>query len=240
MLPLLPRLPRQIMSHRERTSRLRDEARRKFWSAFQGEMVCAHCGRKVSRSLEMNHPLKATVDHLTPLAANGSNELSNLTLACFRCNQLRGRITQWRLEMGDGNSETYNMFPDLRQYDWPCPKPADPESPYQLSFNFDPPAMSEPFAREKKLVAEALSRLRISKVRPLSRTLRSRENSKGWKEQTIQMAAQILAKRSGARAEEPLDVYLKKVKDYCASADDDRAPRSRFPLRRNNSRADSK
>lgn len=37
------------------------------------------------------HDLKATVEHLTPRAAGGTNDRWNLALACARCNEKRGR-----------------------------------------------------------------------------------------------------------------------------------------------------
>jgi hypothetical protein len=44
---------------------------------------CAYCSKDIRES-------EYHVDHITPLAAGGTSELNNLTLACPRCNLLAG------------------------------------------------------------------------------------------------------------------------------------------------------
>jgi HNH endonuclease len=42
------------------------------------QKFCAYCGQ--------SNPAKLGVDHVIPLALGGSNDLSNLTVCCHRCN----------------------------------------------------------------------------------------------------------------------------------------------------------
>lgn len=56
---------------------------------------CIWCGCQMVRKTMRNSdgsmdPYKATIDHIVPQAAGGSDDISNLVLACFACNQLRG------------------------------------------------------------------------------------------------------------------------------------------------------
>ena len=61
--------------------------------ASQGELVCHYCGKA---PLLMNHwkekpsPDVATVDHVTPSSLGGSNDPSNLVVACSPCNNRKG------------------------------------------------------------------------------------------------------------------------------------------------------
>lgn len=62
---------------------------------------CAVCGetmtrqpdnpdaRPMSRAVAMT-PLFETIDHIVPLAKNGTDDESNLQLACGRCNRKKG------------------------------------------------------------------------------------------------------------------------------------------------------
>lgn len=54
---------------------------------MQGAMYihCHYCGTRLT-------PMTATVDHVTPLAKGGTNRLSNLVLACRRCNYAKGAM----------------------------------------------------------------------------------------------------------------------------------------------------
>lgn len=36
-----------------------------------------------------------TLEHIIPLSAGGTNDLCNLALACFRCNNERGSSVDW-------------------------------------------------------------------------------------------------------------------------------------------------
>jgi 5-methylcytosine-specific restriction endonuclease McrA len=50
--------------------------------------VCALCGCVVT--LETNAKNQASVDHVIPRSAGGSEEFSNLQLLCRECNQNKG------------------------------------------------------------------------------------------------------------------------------------------------------
>lgn len=52
--------------------------------------LCEYCGVRTLPGAEDHHPRKATIDHLVPKSAGGSNELPNLVLACRACNQAKG------------------------------------------------------------------------------------------------------------------------------------------------------
>ena len=49
---------------------------------------CALCGLAVV--MTPNHPRQATVDHVIPRSHGGQDLLSNLQLACYECNQIKG------------------------------------------------------------------------------------------------------------------------------------------------------
>lgn len=49
---------------------------------------CHWCGEKVKRGVQRADG--ATLDHLKPRSHGGSNELSNLVIACKSCNERRG------------------------------------------------------------------------------------------------------------------------------------------------------
>jgi 5-methylcytosine-specific restriction endonuclease McrA len=51
---------------------------------------CLHCGSRLSLS-ERGEPLgSATVEHLLPRSAGGTDDLHNLAIACARCNHEKG------------------------------------------------------------------------------------------------------------------------------------------------------
>ena len=51
---------------------------------------CHICRKKVSQTKVVPHPRAATIDHLVPLAADGTHEPANVATACFACNCLKG------------------------------------------------------------------------------------------------------------------------------------------------------
>jgi len=55
---------------------------------FAESSICPSCGRAMVLKYRTNKPPSnlATIDHITPLVAGGSNERSNLILICWRCN----------------------------------------------------------------------------------------------------------------------------------------------------------
>ncbi len=52
---------------------------------------CIHCRRKVSLGKDGATQGGATLEHIVPRTHGGSNELSNLSIACSRCNHQKGR-----------------------------------------------------------------------------------------------------------------------------------------------------
>lgn len=44
---------------------------------------CFYCRKKFPTS-------KLTIDHFVPLSRGGSNDISNLRLSCYKCNELKG------------------------------------------------------------------------------------------------------------------------------------------------------
>lgn len=57
------------------------------WDASGGR--CHICGERCSRSFPNNHPLRATIDHVFPLALHGKHDLGNLRLAHMVCNSVK-------------------------------------------------------------------------------------------------------------------------------------------------------
>lgn len=51
----------------------------------QADCRCQLCGRKITYQ-------DATVDHIMPKAMGGVNDVSNLQIACYACNQLKGSV----------------------------------------------------------------------------------------------------------------------------------------------------
>lgn len=51
---------------------------------------CGICGKKVNRGFRVPHPLAATLDHIVPMSLGGGHVRSNVHLAHFRCNTLKG------------------------------------------------------------------------------------------------------------------------------------------------------
>lgn len=72
-------------------SRLRSDQRRRVRRSLYRRQVmrgathihCHYCGTRLT-------PMTATVDHVIPRSKGGTNELSNLVLACRKCNQAKG------------------------------------------------------------------------------------------------------------------------------------------------------
>jgi CRISPR/Cas system Type II protein with McrA/HNH and RuvC-like nuclease domain len=66
---------------------------RVLWDRQRG--VCFWCGNPMSQSVKdadgKDADDKATIDHVIPQSAGGSDDLSNLVLACHSCNNIRSR-----------------------------------------------------------------------------------------------------------------------------------------------------
>lgn len=52
--------------------------------------VCYLCNLAIDRSLRFPHPRSASVDHVVPLSAGGSNRYANLRAAHWHCNEAKG------------------------------------------------------------------------------------------------------------------------------------------------------
>lgn len=53
------------------------------------ETHCHICGEVVDKTLSGRHPRGASVDHIIPISAGGSNDRGNLRLAHLSCNSSR-------------------------------------------------------------------------------------------------------------------------------------------------------
>lgn len=54
---------------------------------------CFYCKRMVKvKHVKQDDPLRATLDHLVPRSQGGKDSRKNLVLACYQCNQAKGRI----------------------------------------------------------------------------------------------------------------------------------------------------
>lgn len=61
---------------------------------------CAYCGRPIRKK-------DADVDHMIPRALGGTNDASNLCIACQRCNRQKGKM----------DPEEYGIYQELRDAD---------------------------------------------------------------------------------------------------------------------------
>jgi 5-methylcytosine-specific restriction endonuclease McrA len=67
---------------------LRRRQKLALWKAQQGQ--CLDCGAFHAYRCSM------TIDHIVPVSKGGGNELSNLRLVCWKCNNRRGnRPARW-------------------------------------------------------------------------------------------------------------------------------------------------
>lgn len=60
----------------------------------KGNRWCAYCGCEVSDDLPEGHPHRATTDHRHPKALGGWDVGANYAMACFTCNNRKGRMTE--------------------------------------------------------------------------------------------------------------------------------------------------
>lgn len=91
--------------------------KRRIWAAIEAEgrdKVCAYCGTEVHRGLPPAHPNAANLDHAIPRSRGGTNELSNLVVACFSCNQNRGCAAHPTIVVRD-KTRGWSPFWDLKR-----------------------------------------------------------------------------------------------------------------------------
>ena len=72
--------------------------------------LCYYCGRRMSRRRprpgERNPDEMATIDHLIPRFAGGTNDKDNLVVACRACNQIKSQIEARLFAGPDSGSRT--------------------------------------------------------------------------------------------------------------------------------------
>jgi len=76
--------------------------RNKIELYYQQNGLCSLCDIQMNDPHEYNqHPEDATLDHSTPLSRGGTDEVSNLSVVCRYCNQLKADMTleEYWLEM---------------------------------------------------------------------------------------------------------------------------------------------
>ncbi len=66
-----------------------DELVSRAYIAERDGWRCGLCGGRVSRARKHPDPLCASIDHIVPVAAGGTNDLANLQLAHLRCNLVK-------------------------------------------------------------------------------------------------------------------------------------------------------
>ena len=64
---------------------------------------CIHCKRKLSLMANGLSEGNATLEHIVPRTHGGTNDLTNLSIACARCNHQKGR----RIDVLSANDERY-------------------------------------------------------------------------------------------------------------------------------------
>lgn len=57
-------------------------------------LICCYCGRELVRTIK-NRANQATIDHVIPKTQGGRNQLDNLVLCCYACNQEKGGKTDF-------------------------------------------------------------------------------------------------------------------------------------------------
>jgi endonuclease I len=64
------------------------EIRKRIYLAIIQNWQCYWCKQECRE--ESGHPNTATIEHITPRSKGGSNEMDNLAMACYNCNNRRG------------------------------------------------------------------------------------------------------------------------------------------------------
>jgi 5-methylcytosine-specific restriction endonuclease McrA len=85
----------QVISPPPKNERIMLRRRKKLGKEFRKKHKgkCFYCKRMVKvKHVQRNDPLRATLDHVVPRSHGGKDSRKNLVLACFQCNQAKGRI----------------------------------------------------------------------------------------------------------------------------------------------------
>jgi uncharacterized protein (TIGR02646 family) len=66
--------------------------------------LCCYCNKQVTLE-SVDDPDSATIEHLKPKCMGGTNDIENLALACYKCNQDYGYVMQKKLRASLGKSK---------------------------------------------------------------------------------------------------------------------------------------
>jgi 5-methylcytosine-specific restriction endonuclease McrA len=74
---------------RKRQARINSQLKKRLFGHLE-EANCHYCQKTLSIK-------ELTIEHLVPLCLNGTNDATNIALACKECNQAKGKEA-WRLK----------------------------------------------------------------------------------------------------------------------------------------------
>lgn len=83
---------------------------------------CLHCNTQLLVGLDGAPRSRATIEHIVPRAAGGSDELGNLALACARCNHEKGVRHDQRRRADPRLAEIAAALTAKRQERWRDPE----------------------------------------------------------------------------------------------------------------------
>lgn len=70
---------------------------------FDSATHCYYCGVELQKLSDpvrrVNADNRKTIDHLIPVSKGGTNEESNLVIACRKCNNLKGDMMPYEFEI---------------------------------------------------------------------------------------------------------------------------------------------
>lgn len=84
---------------------------------------CIHCNRKLTVELDGSASRDVTIEHLVPQSAGGTDELTNLAVACARCNHHKGRTHDRRGLRDARAAEVIDALLHKRRARWRPPPP---------------------------------------------------------------------------------------------------------------------
>jgi 5-methylcytosine-specific restriction endonuclease McrA len=91
----------------------------------RGELMwvgkCLHCGSTLCVALDGDTRGQATIEHILPRGHGGTDELTNLALACARCNQQKGVRLDSRPSRDPRLNEVVERLAAKRRERWRAP-----------------------------------------------------------------------------------------------------------------------